>query len=114
VGVRGFEWAVYHDDDGNRWLLQVDADYFADADRGWSSPGAGDTLIWPQGWRPREVEGVEDGGRLQRTRVGSTSAPLWTGAATSFVINASDESVVACAVFRYWGERRRPAPPPIP
>jgi len=114
MGIRGFEWAIYLDDDGNRWLLRVDADYYADPDRGWSARTAEDVLIWPQGWRPRAVVGVEAEGRRQQTRVGSTTAPLWTREVTSFFVNASDEAPVAAVVIRYLAESRSPAPTPIP
>jgi hypothetical protein len=114
MGIRGFEWAVYEDDLGQRWLMKVDADYFADPDRGWSAPGESDTALWPQGWKPREVEGVESTGATQRTRVGALSANLWTRAVTSFAVNTSDQLVAAAQVFRYWGERRRPSPPNFP
>lgn len=113
MGIRGFEWAIYVDDNGNRWLMRVDADYFADPDRGWSSRTTDDVLIWPQGWRPRRVEGVEASGVTQCTRVGNVTAPLWTREATAFVVNASDEAPVAVAVIRYRGERRQPSPPEL-
>lgn len=111
MGIRGFEWAVYIDDQDERWLMKVDADYYADPDRGWSAPTEADVLLWPQGWKPREVEGLEPEGLTQRTRVGSLTAPLWTRVATSFVVNTSDSLAVAAEVFRYWSERRRPKPP---
>jgi len=114
MGIRGFEWAVYLDDDGNRWLMRVDADYYADPDRGWSARTSEDVLIWPQGWLPRSIEGVEATGFRQRTRIGSLAAPLWTGSVTTFSINASDALPVACVAFRYLGEQRRPSPTPIP
>lgn len=114
MGIRGFEWGIYIDDDGTRWLMKVDADYFADPDRGWSSRTSDDTLYWPQGWLPRRVEGLESSGTTQFTRVASLAAALWTGEATSFIVNASDSAPVAVAVFRYWGERRRPQAPAIP
>lgn len=111
---RGFEWGIYTDDLDRRWLMKVDADYYADGDRGWSAPTEEDTLLWPQGWKPREVEGLEPTGQSQRTRVGSLTAALWTGAATAFAVNSSDSLVVAATVFRYWGERRQPQPPVLP
>lgn len=114
MGIRGFVWAVYTDDSDNRWLMRVDADYYADPDRGWSSPSESDTTLWPLGWRPREIEGLEPEGKSQRTRIGSLSAALWTGAATSFAVNTSDAEVVAATVFRYWGEKRSPRPPQVP
>lgn len=114
MGIRGFEWAIYTDDLDVRWLMKVDADYYADPDRGWSAPTEGDTLLWPQGWRPREVEGLEDTGQSQRTRIGSLTAPLWTRTAVSFAVNTSDSGVVAASVIRYFAEKRSPAPPEIP
>lgn len=114
MGIRGYEWAIYTDDLGVRWLMKVDADYYADADRGWESPTEEDTQIWPQGWRPREIQGLEPEGISQRARIGSLTAPLWTGAATSFFVNTSDAGTTSASVFRYWGERRRPAPSGIP
>lgn len=105
---------VYTDDDGNRWLMRVDADYAADPDRGWAERGVEDVLVWPQGWLPRQVEGLESTGQVQRTRVGHLSAPLWSGAATSFVTIASDQLPVAVAVIRHLGERRSPYPPLLP
>lgn len=113
MAVRGFEWVIYTDDDSNRWLMRVDADYAADPDRGWAERTETDVLVWPQGWKPREVEGLEIGGVVQRTRVGHLAAPLWTGSATSFVTYTSDQLPVAVAVIRHWGERRSPYPPPI-
>lgn len=114
MGIRGFEWMIYTDDLGERWLMRVDADYAADPDRGWAERTSGDTLIWPQGWRPREVEGIEAEGRTQRTRVGHVNAPLWTREVTTFLVNASDELPVAATVFRYWAEKRLPSPTPLP
>lgn len=114
MGLRGFEWAVYVDDDGGRWLMRVDADYYADPDRGWSAPALEDQLVWPQGWRPRQVDGLEPGGLSQSTRVGALDAPLWTGAATSFVTFTSDQEPVTVAVTRHRGERRTPYPPAAP
>ena len=114
MGLRGFEWAVYTDDNGNRWLMRVDADYYADPDRGWGARTSEDTLIWPKGWLPRFVEGVEATGQTQRTRVGSVTAPLWTREVTAFVVNASDAEPVAVAVTRYWSERLQPQPPALP
>lgn len=114
MGIRGFEWAIYVDDDGIRWLMRVDADYYADEDRGWSARTSEDVLLWPQGWKPREVEGIEESGTSQRTRVGSLTSPLWARSVTSFVVIASDALPVAATVIRYWGERRRPVPPQVP
>ena len=114
MGIRGFEWAIYIDDDGNRWLMSVDADYYADPDRGWSSRTSDDVMLWPQGWRPREVEGLELSGRSQRTRVGRVDCALWDRTATTFTVNTSDSEAVLATVIRYWGEQRRPKPPELP
>ena len=113
MGIRGFEWAVYTDDLDRRWLMRVDADYYADSDRGWSAPTESDTLIWPQGWRPRRIEGVEESGESHRTRIGSLTSTLWTREATFFFVNTSDGLTIAAAVTRYLGEKRSPAPPEV-
>lgn len=114
MSIRGFEWMIYTDDQGARWLMQVDADYAADPDRGWAERTEDDVLQWPQGWKPREVVGVEAGGNLQRARVGHLLAPLWTREVSTFAVNASDALPVAAAVIRYLSERKRPAAPPLP
>lgn len=112
--IRGREWMIYTDNQGGRWLMQVDSDYAADADRGWAERTEADTQVWPAPWAPRQVVGVEADGRLQRARVGHLAAPLWTGAVTAFVVQGSDELPHSVEVIRYLSERKRPAPPPLP
>jgi hypothetical protein len=89
--TRGFVWGYYHSDDGNTYALQVDADYAGMSERGWVTPAASGTIVFPRGWTPRRVIGLDDRGKLQVAVVASVTADLWTGAATTFTINGSDE-----------------------
>ena len=102
---RGFVWAYYSSDDGRGYSLKVDADYAAEAGRGWTFPAAAGTVIYPRGWVPRCVVGLDELGHPQKAIVASVAAPLWTGSTTTFTINASDELPHVCTVIRRLGER---------
>ena len=69
----------------------MDADYAAMPERGWTSPAASGTYVYPRGWTPRRVLGLDDRGKVQKAIVASTSADLWTGVATTFTVNGTDE-----------------------
>lgn len=108
--TRGFVWAYYQSDSGSTFALQVDADYALMPERGWTSPAAPGTPVYPRGWTPRKVIGLDEDGHPRFAFVGSTSADLWTGVADTFTINGTDETVHTCSVFRRRAERmsRRP------
>jgi hypothetical protein len=109
VGMpRGFVWAVYRDDDGTPWAVQADRDYVAQASRGWSTDGVDLLPPLPRRWRPRRVVGFDDSGRTQVAIVASVEADLWTGTATTFDVEASDQSTVTATVLKSQGERRVP------
>jgi hypothetical protein len=92
-------------DNGNTYALQVDADYVVMPERGWTSPAAHGTPIYPRGWTPRRVVGSDDAGHPRTAVVGSAAADLWTGAATTFTINGTDELPHTCRVFKKLQER---------
>jgi len=104
---RGFTPSEYLDDDGIAWRLLVDADYAVDPNRGWVTGAVPGLPPVPRLWKPREVVGIDPSGRLQRTRVGALTAPLWTGAAPAFFVNLSDMTAVMATVIRRIGEKRR-------
>lgn len=107
---RGFQWGVYVDDDGNQWSLQVDGDRIGDPERGWTFPAPPEILPFPRGWLPRKAMGVDPSGRFQRCVVATVVAPLWTGEATSFSIEANDQTLQPVSVTGTIGERTRPRP----
>jgi hypothetical protein len=84
-------WGEYQSDDGHTYALHVDADYAAMPERGWVSPAPHGTYVYPRGWTPRRVLGLDDRGKLQEAVVATTTADLWTGVVTTFTINGSDE-----------------------
>src|SRR5438067_11417233 len=89
--ARGFVWAYYQSDDGRTYALSVDADYATMAERGWVSPAAPGTYVYPRGWTPRRVIGLGDRGKVREAVVAITTADPWTGAATTFTSNGSAE-----------------------
>lgn len=109
---RGFVWAVYiSDNPTRRWAKLVDADQVQDSTRGWSTLGVEDLVPFPQQSKPRRVYGTSPTtGRRGSTVVGSTSASLWTGAATSFFVETTDGGVDSMHVTFRKGERIRHFP----
>ena len=103
--TRGFVWGHYESDDTNTYALQVDADYFAMPERGWTGPAASGTHVYPRGWTPRRVIGLDDRGKLQEAVIGSVTADLWTGAETTFTINGTDEAAHTVTVIARKAER---------
>ncbi len=108
--TRGFKWGYYHSDDGHTYALHVDADYAAMAERGWVTPAVPGTFVYPRGWTPRRVLGLDDRGKLQEAVVATTAATLWTGAALTFTINGTDELPHVCTVIAKRAERNQVRP----
>jgi hypothetical protein len=111
--ARGFRWAVYVDDIGSGWALKVDGDQVLDPARGWATDGVEGFAVLARGWLPRRVVGLDDEGRTQHTRVGSTDADLWTGAVGTFSFEANDGTTRVATVIAREGERRAFARPPL-
>jgi hypothetical protein len=107
--ARGFGWGRYVDDVGRNWALKVDADYLGDPDRGWTAATPSEAPF-PRGWLPRQVVGLDEFGFLQRTRVPSTTSPLWTGAVSTFRFNATDQLEHLVQVTGFQSERLTPKP----
>lgn len=108
--VRGFKWAVYDSDDGNQYALRVDADYFGMPERGWTLEAPAGMPPYPRGWFPRKAVGLDSDGHPRKAIVASVSAPLWTRSATTFTVNASDETPHVVTVTRFYAERWRNRP----
>lgn len=107
--ARGMVYRTYTADDGTTFQTLVDADEAAIAARGWDAAIVGGDLL-PRGFKERRAHGVSaTTGRRGSCRVGSTAADLWTGAASTFTVEANDNTIDTMNVTSRTGERRRVA-----
>src|SRR6185369_4664133 len=106
--VRGMVYASYTCDDGTTvFQTLVDADEALITARGWGAAVAGGDLI-PRGFKERRAQGISPTtGRRDSCRVGSTTADLWTGVATSFTVEGNDNTIDTLDVTSRTGEKRR-------
>jgi len=105
--VRGMVYKTYTADNGDTFQTLVDADEAADATRGWGAVAVGGDLI-PRGFKERRVHGLSaTSNRRGSCRVGNTAADLWTGVATTFTVEADDNTIDTMTVTSRTGERRR-------
>lgn len=102
---RGYTWGYYLSDDGNTYAWRVDSDYFGFPERGWTGPAVAGTIVYPRFWSPRRVVGHDTSGNHQVAIVAAVTADLWTGVATTFTINGTDELPHVCTVDFRQGER---------
>jgi len=109
---RGFVWATYISDNATRrFAKQVDADQVLDPARGWTLTGVADLAPFPQQSTPRIVHGTSAlTGRRGSAVVGSTTAPLWTGSVSTFVVEANDQTSDTMTVTHRVGESIRHFP----
>lgn len=106
--VRGMVFKTYTCDDGTTtFQTLVDADEAAIAARGWGAAVAGNDLL-PRAFKERRAHGISaTSGRRASCRVGSTAADLWTGVATTFTVEADDNTIDTMTVTSRTGEKRR-------
>lgn len=106
--VRGMVYKSYTCDDGTtKFQTLVDADEAAITARGWGTVVTGGDLL-PRGFKERRVHGVSaTTGRRGSCRVGSTTADLWTGLASTFTVEADDNTIDTMTVTSRVGEKRR-------
>lgn len=104
--VRGMRYGVYVRDDGTtRYARLVDSDEFAETDRGWSATGVAGLPLLPIKSKPRVVYGVSaTTGRRGSAVVATVTANLWTGTATTFTVEANDQTTDTMTVTRRRGE----------
>jgi hypothetical protein len=99
----------YTADNGDLFQTLVDADEAAIAARGWAAGVPGGDLL-PRGFKERRAHGVSaTSGRRASCRVGATTADLWTGVATTFTVEADDNTTDTMTVTSTTGEKRRRA-----
>lgn len=83
-----------------QYVMLIPAAEAADTNRGWTAPAS--TLeFMPRKMKPRTVHGKDGAGHSARVIVADVAADLWTGAATTFVVNG-----VTYTVTGFSGERR--------
>ena len=105
--IRGMVYRSYTADDATLFQTLVDADEAAIAARGWAAAVVGGDLL-PRGFRERRAHGVSAGsGRRGSCRVGAITADLWTGVATTFTVEADDNTIDTMTVTSRTGEKRR-------
>src|SRR6478672_4402590 len=104
---RGLVWRKYVADDASIWGVLVDADHAAITSRGWASLTAG-TPALPSGSQPRRVLGISPStGRPGSARCGTVTCDLWTGVATTFTVEANDQTTDTLTVTERRQERFR-------
>jgi hypothetical protein len=105
--VRGMVFKGYTADSGTIFQTLVDADEAAIAARGWAAVTPGGDLL-PRGYKERRAHGVSGAtGRRGSCRVGTTACDLWTGVATTFTVEADDNTIDTMTVTSRTGEKRR-------
>jgi hypothetical protein len=105
--VRGMVFKGYTTDSGTVFQTLVDADAAAIASLGWAAATAGGDLL-PRGFKERRAHGISAStGKRGSCRVGSLTATLWTGAATTFTVEADDNTIDVMTVTSRTGEKRR-------
>lgn len=104
MAVRGRTPGAYHTDGGTQYKMSVDKDRFATARFGWAAPG-GVLPQLPRGAKPRHVVGVSaTTGRRGTGVVPVVTADLWTGVATTFQVEADDQTLDTMTVTGRIGE----------
>jgi hypothetical protein len=99
----------YTADNGDVFQTLVDADEAAIAARGWAAAVVGGDLI-PRGFKERRANGLSAAsGRRGSCRVGDVASDLWTGVATTFTVEADDNTIDTMTVTSLTGEKRRRA-----
>jgi hypothetical protein len=102
--ARGKQPGAYVTDGGTSYRYNVDKDYYAEGSRGWTDGSAIKTHL-PRGFRPRHVTGYNaTTGRRATAVVAALGASLWTGGATTFSIEASDQTDETQTVVNTIGE----------
>src|SRR3982751_1385485 len=107
--ARGMVYKSYTCDDGTVFQTLVDADEAAIAARGWGAAVVGGDLL-PRGFKERRAHGVSaTTGRRGSCRVGDVAADLWTGVASTFIVEGNDNANDTMTVTSLSGEKRRKA-----
>jgi len=102
---RGKTPGLYVSDGGTSYRWNTDRDRFADANFGWAAATIAENRL-PRGCKPRHVTGVSATTGFRGTAVVPVvTADIWTGAATTFDVEASDQTIDTMTVTGRIGER---------
>jgi len=88
---RGRARCTYVTDAGDEFWVWVDRDSLGDANRGWVEAPLGALFPLGRQWLPRRMVGLDSDGHTRYTRIGNVGAALWTGAATQWAYEGSDQ-----------------------
>jgi hypothetical protein len=102
---RGRTPGIYITDGATHFRFSVDKDRFAVADFGWAAVAGTENQL-PRGCKPRHVTGLSGtSGRRAIAVVPDVTADIWTGAATTFDVEADDGTIDTMTVIHRIGER---------
>ena len=96
---RGRVRCTYVTDAGASFWVWVDRDSQADANRGWSVAPAGTLTALARQSLPRRLVGVDGDGHTRYIRIGTVSAPLWTGLVATWSFEGTDRLVHTATVI---------------
>lgn len=81
----------YIADDATTRTVRVESDRFADATFKWTDPGAGVVFNGFSHMRPRRIFGVDTAtGKSRSAIVPDVTADVWTGVATTFIVEDNE------------------------
>lgn len=105
MGIRGRALGAYETDGGTAYNTYVDADRFIVTAFNWVAGIPGGPFI-PRNFKPRYVSGWSaTTGRRGRAVVPTVAADIWTGAVTTFDVEATDGTLDTMTVLNKWQER---------
>ena len=103
--VRGRTRGAYVSDGGTSFEMQVDSDRFAVAAFGWTAATSAMNQL-PRVAKPRHVTGISATTGFRGTAVvPSVTSSIWTGATTTFDVEADDQTVDTMTIIRRISER---------
>jgi hypothetical protein len=109
MGIRGRVLASYETDGGHNYNTYVDADRYIVPSFNWVN-GVPFAPFLPRNFKPRYVSGLSPtSGRRGRAIVPTLAADVWTGAATTFDVEATDGTLDTMTIVSRVGEK-----PPLP
>lgn len=105
MAVRGRTRGKYISDGGTDFAMSVDKDRYAVAAFGWTAATPAMNAI-PRGCKPRHVTGLSaTSGRHGVAVVPDVTAAIWTGATTTFQVEADDQTLDTMTVIHRIGEK---------